>query len=389
MPLKPEQVKALVAASVDNKKFTRISDGNSLYLMTRNGRGYWSFLYKQNNSLRTKMLGTAADLSPNQARQKRNRFNVERRSGEGVVEMPRGVPALPVPTRTAHAEPAQPAGKLFGEVVTEYLDREALSQKEAAAYRRTLGGPLAQMDVAAIDTPDIERHLAAWADKPPTWKKTVSRIEKILDVAKAKNYRTGDNPARWKGHFEHLSPKKPDVEHHETMDEAAVPALIRELVALDTPASRSLAFCILTAARAEEVRGMRWSQVAGNVWNVPGERMKQRKAHTVPLSQAAIKLLGKPGNGFVFPSRYGDKKPLGHNAMLELLNTLRPGAGTVHGMRTTFSTWAAKAGYSMELREMALAHAVNDPTFRAYNRNQLTELRRPMMLRWSKFAAGK
>jgi integrase len=380
MPLRTDQVVTAVKASEGNPKFTRISDGRSLYLMTRNGRGYWSFLYKENKSLRTKMLGTTADMSPNQARQARERFNVQRR--DGIMEERRGIAP-----GSARAKPAQATGKLFGEVVTDYLSETAANRKgskEADAYTRTLEG-LSTMLVADIDTPDVERHLATYADKPATWKKTRVRIEKILNFAKARGHLTGDNVARWKGLFEHLPrPNVPDAKHHDAMDAADVPKLMRELIALDRPDARALAFTIMTASRASEVIGMRWSEVVGNVWTVPAERMKAEREHSVPLTPAMIKLLGKRGgDGFVFPSRYGDNKPLAHTSMRELLRKLRP-VVKVHGMRTTFSTWAAKAGYALELREMALAHAIGDATFRAYNRDQLTELRRPMMQKWTR-----
>jgi integrase len=394
--LDPAKVAAAIKASIDNPKIKKHSDGQSLYLLTRDGLGWWQYQWREGASSRSKMLGSAADMSPARARVEREGLATSRRNS--IMETRRGIPGNRPAVAGIRSHPSNRwprarstavAGKLFGEVVTEYLDGEAISQKEAAAYHRTLAG-LATMVVADIDTPDIERHLATWADKAATWKKTLVRIEKILDVAIARKYRSGDNPARWEGLFEHLPrPKKPAVKHHAALDAADVPALMRELIALDRVDARALAFTILTAARSEETRGMKWSEIVGNIWTVPGERMKQGKEHSVPLSSAALKLLGKRGDAFVFPSRYGDKKPLGHNAMLELLQTLRPDVH-VHGMRATFSgDWAAKAGYSLELREMALAHAVGDPTFRAYNRNKLIELRRPMMLAYSKFATGK
>jgi integrase len=405
--LDPTKVAALVKASA-GEKLRKHSDGQSLYLLTRDGLGWWQYQWREGATSRSKMLGSAADMSPARARAIREELASDRR--RGITEQRRGVSARHVsvtsPTRMPRRQPAEGTGKLFGDLVTDWLAETAAKRtgtKEAAAYVRTLGGALALMPVADIDTPDVERHLAAYMDKPQTWKKTLVRIEKILNFATVRNYRTGANPARWKGLFEHLpGPTMPNIEHHGAMPAEDVSKLMRELVALDTPASRSLAFLILTAARSEEVRGMRWDEIKGTVWTCPAIRMKgregKRKAHSVPLSPAAIKLLGKRGNmEYVFQSPYGDDKPIGYSAMRDLLRRLRPGAVDangkplkVHGMRTTFAgDWAAKNGFSMELRELALAHVVGDPVFQTYNRDKLIELRRPMMLRWSKFATGK
>jgi len=194
---------------------TKISDGQSLYLITRNGRGYWSYNFRDGASYRTKLLGSAADVSPSQARQAREKMAVERRNGRTVERRGAAI-------RRANPGPATASGKLFGEVVTEFLDGAAVN------WRRTLTrNGLATVPVADVDTPDVEKHLKQWADKPATAEKARLRIHTILDFAKVRGYRDGENPARLKGHFQHIPrPKAPEVERHPAMPSAEVPAFM-------------------------------------------------------------------------------------------------------------------------------------------------------------------
>ena len=437
VPLYPDQVKDAIKASEGNPKFTRHRDGGSLYLMTRNGRGYWLFMFRDGRSLRSKMLGSAANLSPNQARNARNAFNVKRLKDKADreagkephdAENPRGVIAL----RKARAATGVALDKPFGDIVTEYLEgywlpgrdgaepawmagkaaadnwRGGLEGPEAKSYRRTLlGHDISKLPAAEIDTDDVQRHLALWADRPVTAKKVRTRIQAILENAKARGFRTGDNPAS-NEIFKHLpQPKAAKVESHPAMLSENVPALMHELITMGDPTARALAFLILTATRTDETRLARWSEIdiKHKLWIIPGERIKEGLEHRVPLSPAAIKLLGatgKPGE-FVFPSpSKGAKHPIWDNGMNHLMKRLlRDGKISAvdggrcpvpHGFRATFSgDWAAKNGYPLELREMALAHSVGDAVVKVYNRPQadLYKVRIPMMEKWSDFACAK
>jgi integrase len=159
-----------------------------------------------------------------------------------------------------------------------------------------------------------------------------------------------------------------------------VPAFMASLIADGSPAARSLAFLILTAARTGEAIGADWSEISGNVWTVPGSRMKEAKAHSVPLAPAALALLGKPLKaGLVFG-------PLAHDALIDRLKAA--GNFTVHGFRSAFVGWAVKHGYSKDLRDRAIAHAVGDANAQAYDRERLIEERRPLMEAWATFCAG-
>jgi integrase len=425
--LDPKKVAKAINDSVGVKTLTKISDGHSLYLLTRNGRGYWSYAWRDGASFRTKMLGTAGtapgDLSPLKARQAREELATERRNGRTVER--RGAT-----NRKANPEPTATAGKLFGDVVTEFIEgywlpvkgadpawmhgsaeswKGGLEGGEAKSYRRTLlkRGTIAARLVAEIDTDDVQHHLAGWNDKPVTREKVRSRIEVVLANAKSRGFCQGDNPASAEV-FKHLpGPKAEKVEHHPAMLSEHVPAFMVDLLALGTVASRALAFTILTAARTNETLEMRWREVdhKNNVWIVPASRMKESEEHRVPLSPEALKLIGKPGkpDDHVFPSpEKGPASPIWNKAMPDILHKFlkRGKISTVdngrcpvpHGFRTTFSgDWGVKNKFPLELRDMALAHAVGDAVAKAYNRPlpELYKVRIPMMLRWSKFAMSK
>jgi integrase len=278
--------------------------------------------------------------------------------------------------------------------------------REAAAYRRQLTDTdFARLPVAEIQTPDVEAMLKQWSDTPATAEKILMRVGKILSYAKAKEYRSGDNPAAIKGHFEFLArPVVPTVNHHPAMKSADVPSFMRELLADGSTPATALAFTILTAARTKESIRAKWKEIDGTVWTCPADRMKgkqgKRLPHSVPLTPAVLKLLGKRGapDDYIFPSNRGPRTGLWLSSMREALDRLRGKRlsieglpPVVHGMRSTFSDWAAEAGYPQGkggLIDRALAH-LDGKTVSAYQRTKLIELRRPMMNAWNDFAMSK
>jgi integrase len=245
--------------------------------------------------------------------------------------------------------------------------------------------------------------LKQWSDTPATAEKVLMRVGKILNYATAKKYRSGENPARVRGHFEFLArPVVPTVEHHPAMKSADIPGFMRELVSDGSTEAKALAFLILTGSRSAEVIGAKWKEIAGTVFTCPAERMKgkpkDRRPHSVPLSPQALKLLGKRGapDDFIFAGRYGASNPIAHDAMREALDRLRGKRLSIeglppvpHGFRSTFRDWAAEAGYDRDLAERAIAHKVGNKTETAYQRSKLLEQRRPLMNAWAKFAMSK
>jgi integrase len=387
MTLKVDQVAAAIAAGVNRK----IADGNNLYLVVRNGRGFWVLQYRDGQKIRSKGLGSAAKLSPAQARRAREDFVVRRRSESKSVGEEAGSHARKGPAS---------ALLLFGDAVEEFITHRArvknwkggVSGAEADSYRRTLmRTTIAKVPLASISTANV---LAVLTTMPAvTAEKTRTRIACVLDWAKAMGYReSAENVARRRGHMEYLLGTAPKARHHAALPWADVPILMRDLQLLDSPASRALQWTILTAARASETLGATRSEIKspgefarlvklpshlaqGETWAIPAERMKEAKEHYVPLSEEALALIAGH-KGKLFP---------GHERqMLDLICELRPGY-TVHGFRSSFADWAAEHDYPQELREMALAHSVGDSVERAYRHSTRLTRRREMMIAWSKF----
>jgi integrase len=270
--------------------------------------------------------------------------------------------------------------------------------KHAAQWGSTLSSyvfpRLGDLDVKLIDTPLVLEVLRPiWARKPETASRVRQRIEAVLDYAAAMGVRTDANPARWRGHLDHLLPKPAavrQVRHHAALDWRLAPAFMVELAKREGWAPRALAFAILTAARSGEVRGMRWGEVdcESAVWTVPAARMKGTKEHRVPLAPAALVLLGEAGKpgALVFPSPTDLRKPLTDTALLAVLRRLGHGDLTVHGFRSSFRDWAGEAtAHPREVIESALAHRLKDKAEAAYARGDLFVKRRRLMEDWAEW----
>ena len=273
--------------------------------------------------------------------------------------------------------------------------------KHAAQWETTLATYaepiIGKLPVQAIDPALVLKVLEPiWATKPETAGRVRGRIEAVLDWAKARDYRTGENPARWRGHLDKLLPargKVRKVEHHAALPYGGLPGFLVALREQDGIAARALEFLILTAARTGEVIGARWSEpdLLDKVWTVPAGRMKARKEHRVPLSARALAILEeiqahRTGNdGFVFP---GGKpgKPLSNMAFLMLLRRMKRDDLTAHGFRSSFRDWASeRTNFPREVAELALAHSVGDKVEQVYRRGDMFEKRRRLMQQWATF----
>jgi integrase len=286
----------------------------------------------------------------------------------------------------------------FGQVADLYIESHRAgwrSQRHgeefAASLERHALPLLGKVSVDEIGTAEVMQVLEPiWSRSPVTASRVRGRIELILDFARTRQWRSGENPARWKGHLENLLPhhrKVKAVKHFAALDWRDLPEFWTE-IGDDLPAL-ALRFAILTCARPGEVRGARWSEIdlGAALWTIPGERMKKGREHRVPLSRAALAILDKLAEmrqgEFLFPGvRVG--QPIGRTAMLECLGKLRPGV-TVHGFRSAFRDWASEQQISSEVAEAALAHAVTDQVEAAYRRGDLLEPRRPVGERWAQF----
>jgi integrase len=251
---------------------------------------------------------------------------------------------------------------------------------------------LGNLSVRDITTGHIHRVLEPiWSAKSDTASKLRGRIEAVLDWARVKGYRDGENPARWRGNLDHLLPKPSKirkVEHFAALPYAELPAFVEKLRRQEGSAARALEFTILTAARLTEARNATAQEIdhSKKVWTVPGARMKGGKEHRVPLSKRAIEVASGGSGSCLFPSRYHSDKPLSETLLRDLLRQLGHGDITIHGFRSTFKDWARdRTRFDNYVVEAALAHLSGDKVERAYARSDVMEKRRQLMEAWAKF----
>ncbi|WP_332747541.1 tyrosine-type recombinase/integrase [Hydrogenophaga sp.] len=231
-----------------------------------------------------------------------------------------------------------------------------------------------------------------WKSKTETASRVRGRIEAILDWAAVRGYREGENPARWKGHLDHLlshPTKIAKVKHHAAVDVDAMQGFTSAVSQQAGMGALALRFLILTAARSGEVRGARWGEIdlASKLWTVPGERMKAGVEHRVPLSSQAVALLKAvpkvEGSDVVFPGSKG--QVLSDMTLSAVMRRMEVDA-VPHGFRSTFRDWAAeRTNFPSELAEMALAHTIENKVEAAYRRGDLLAKRAQMMQAWADF----
>jgi len=377
------------------------ADGAGLYLrVTPQGTKNWVFRYMLHGKPRWMGLGPLHTISLSEARLRAAERRRERLDGIDPIE-----------NRRAQRQQAQLEASrsiTFSECAAQYVDahgagwRNAKHANQWSATLTTYANPIiGGLSIQSIDTGLVMRVLEPiWKAKPETASRLRGRIESILDWARVRGYRVGENPARWRGHLDKLLPARSKVrrvKHHAAMPYSDVPAFMAELRAADGVAARALEIAVLTAARTGEVLGMRWADIdqLGRVWTVPAERMKAGKEHKVPLSRRALAVLESQGNGqserpesdFVF-SGAKSGKPLSNMAFLMLLRRMGHANLTAHGFRSSFRDWVAeRTGYSPEVAEMALAHAVANKVEAAYRRGDMFEKRRRLMEEWSTFCS--
>lgn len=276
------------------------------------------------------------------------------------------------------------------------------NEKHAAQWENTLAtyaSPVfGSLPVADITTPLVLRVLQPiWAEKTETASRVRGRVEKILDWCKTQGYRTGDNPAAWRGHLENLlsAPQKTKkVEHHPALPWREIGAFMQALRTMPGTAALATEFIILTNCRTSEAINATWAEfdLGEKRWTIPAERMKAAKEHVIPLSEPALAVLqrlkaeAKEGE-FVFP---GGKKntALSNMACLALLKRMGRGDLTVHGFRSSFRDWAGEAtAHPREVIEHAMAHQLKDKAEAAYARGSLLERRRVLMADWAQYCA--
>ena len=391
----------LTALKVDKTKHPGMyADGGGLYLrVTDEGTKNWVLRFMLAGRPRWMGLGPVSLFGLQEARAKA--LDARRLRHEGVDP----IEARKVAKQQARLDAARAI--TFKECAASYIAAHKPSwhnPKHAAQWAATLATyaepVMGALPVQAIDTALVTKVIEPiWAEKPETASRVRGRIESVLDWAKVRGYRQGENPARWRGHLENLLPapsKVRRVEHHAALPYAEIGGFISALRLQEGTAARALEFAILTAARTGEIIGATWGEMDlnMNVWTIPAARMKAKREHRVPLSARAFQIVAdmkEPTEGDVLsaaPVFAGLKRgrPLSNMAFLMLLRRIGRDDLTVHGFRSTFRDWAAEStNYPSELSELALAHVVSNKVEAAYRRGDIFEKRRKLMSTWATF----
>jgi integrase len=391
----PRQMERLVPLNVGREtKPGMYADGGGLNLqITKTGVKSWIFRYAVDGKGHLMGLGPLHTVSLAEAREKARDCRKLLLAGTDPIE------ARNKTRQDARAAKAKAIS--FKQCAEKYIDAHKAgwkSEKHADQWTATLeqhAFPVfGDLRVSDIDLGLVLKAIEPiWKTKTTTAARVRGRVESVLDWATVRGYRTGENPARWRGHLDKLLPALAKVhtpEHHRALPIDEMGSFMTDLKKQKGTAALALQFAILTAARTSEVIKMVWSEIdmQAAMWTVPKERMKSGKEHSVPLCKQAIQLLTeleKAKHGlYVFPGPK-DGKPLSNMAMAELLKRMGRTDITVHGFRSTFRDWVAeRTNFPSEVAEMALAHAVSDKVEAAYRRGALLLKRQKMMEAWQR-----
>lgn len=395
MPKKAKELTAAAVAKLKEPGRYAVGGAEGLHLrITPAGTKLWVCRLVVGDKRRDIGLGDFPYVSLSEARDK---------ARDARRSVRNGVDPVPVKPKleSAPAAPVHLFRKAALELIASKRDewRNAKHKAQWANTLETYAFPvLGDMDVAEIKMADILEVLKPiWTTKTETAKRVRGRIENVIDYATVHEWRKGDNPARWDGLLDKVLPapsKVAKVEHHKSMPFEEVPAFMRVLEGAAGTSPQALRLLVLTAARAGEIRGARWSEfdLEEGVWTVPAERMKAKVEHRVPLSSQALRLLSEiprfDGVDLLFPSAIDMKKSISDMTMTNLLR--KRGLDYVpHGFRSTFRDWAGdNTEYPRDLLEAALAHATESKVEAAYRRKDALERRRPLMQQWADALMG-
>jgi integrase len=371
-------------------------DGGGLYLQVSGGSRSWIFRFAHAGRTRYMGLGSLAAVSLAEARQK---------AGEARRLLAGGQdPIAARDAQHAAARALEATALSFRQCAEAYIAAHKdgwRSAKHAAQWSSSLAAyvypVIGDLPVAAVDVDLVLKILRPiWQAKTETASRVRGRIESVLSWAKTSGYRSGENPATWRGHLQNLlAPKRKvrQVRHLPALPYPEIGNFMAELRAEQGVAARALELTVLCATRTSETLGARWDEIdlATKTWTIPADRMKAARQHRVPLAAAALAILQTMSeirmNEYVFPgARAGC--PLNSKAMLDLLERMGRRDITAHGFRSTFRDWCAeRTSFPREICEQALAHAVGSSVEVAYQRSDLIDKRRRLMARWAEYCA--
>lgn len=389
-------------------------DGGGLTLqITKSGVKSWLYRFMIKGKAYGMGLGPVHTITLSEARERASAARKLLIDGVNPLEAKR--------QRQIDTEMAKARQMTFDQCASAYIDAHRSSWKNAkhadqwtntiAAYVSPIIGSL---PVDRIDTALVVKVLAQlddkgqqfWQTKNETANRVRGRIEAILGWATTSGFRSGDNPARWRGHLENLLAtlsRSSRIKNHPSLAWERMGIFFEALRMRHGVAPKAVEFAILTASRSGEVRGARWSEIdlTTKVWRIPSDRMKAKREHEVPLSDAAIQILKSltklDGVDLIFPGTKGQQ--LSDMSLTAVIRRMNEGAPiwtdtegrpiTIHGFRSTFRMWAAECtNYPREVAEHALAHQLPDAVERAYQRGTQFAKRAAMMNEWAKFCGS-
>ena len=387
-------VHRLSAAKVAKKaKPGLYADGGGLYLRITAGEKAgkrWVFLYRRPTDGKRCEIGLGGTSAVPLAKARKKADEARALVADGKD-----------PLATRQAAETMPT---FGELADQHIKamgpswRNAKHRAQWAMTLKVYAKPLREKPVNEITTADVLAVLRPiWQSIPETASRVRGRIENVLDAAKVQGFRSGENPAAWRGHLKLILPARQKLTrgHHAAMAADALPELMASLRARPAVAARCLEFAILTAARSGEALGARWEEIdlKSKVWTIPAARMKATRVHRAPLCARALAILAEMeplsnGGGYVFPGQR-PSQPLSTMALEMILRRMKVAGVTVHGFRSTFRDWCGnRTSFPRELAEHALAHVIGDKAEQAYRRDDALERRRKLMEAWAKFCGS-
>jgi len=360
----------------------RHADGGGLYLVVdKGGAKRWAMLVTIRGRRRELGLGSVQTFTLAEAR-------------ETAAEARRAIARGEDPKRLQEPPPrfSEAARAIIDELSPGWTGRDTKAHWERSLL--VYAADLADIPVDLVETDDVLRVVKpVWRSRPESGRKLRQRIETVLDGATVKGWRSGANPARLKGHLDHLLPKQPrTVKHRRAIHYDKAPAAMEKIGAHSAMSARAMEWTIFTVARESMTTGAIWEEVKGALWTIPGARMKGEGApdFIVPLSEQALAVLemvkiGEPDpKAFIFPGAK-EGRPMSDQTMDKLLATLEIDA-TPHGWRSTFADWVAdETDHPREVREAALAHVVGSDTERAYRRKDALAKRRRLLQDWADY----
>lgn len=369
-------------------------DGRGLILKIRkNGTKTWLFRYSFGGDRFDLTIGAYPGVGLKEARLAADEYRLQIAKGTN--------PQAEKRQQRLEAEAVNRSRVAFEDEAGRYIATHApaWSKKHRQQWENSLADyvfpVIGTMRPADVDTDDVLEVLEPiWLKIPVTARRVRNRIELVLDAAKARKMREGENPARWRGHLDKLLPKQIRTS---VPFPAATPiearASLSQLDSIDGIAARAAELIILSVLRNGEVCGAQWPEFdfGNRIWTIPPERMKNNRTHRVPITDRMLEVINQvkgKHSVWLFPNARG-KGPLPSNAIGRALSKLKAPQGVPHGFRSTFRTWAAEdTSVPREVCEMALAHRVAGKVEAAYNRSDFLEKRRSLMELWHSYLSG-